>query len=54
MNFSNENGCPLSVKSVLTRIYFVKSWNFGMVVSAVFLGIFKRKSYLLKVSQIRR
>ena len=49
MNFSAKNGCPLSEKCFLTGPYFAKCcWNLGMVVSAVFFGISKKKVYLLK------
>ena len=55
VNFSSENGCPLSEKNFLAVPYCVKScWNLDMVVSADFLGISKRKGYSLKVLQIKR
>ena len=53
-NLSYEIGCLWSAERVFAGLYFAKScWNLGMGVSAVFLGISKRKGCLLKVFQIR-
>ena len=39
-NFSDENGCPLSVKCVLGGpCCVINYWNLGMVVYAILLGI---------------
>ena len=55
MNFTDENGCQLFVKSFLAGPYCAKCcWNLVMAVSANFLGISKKKGYLFKLSQIRR
>ena len=47
--FSNENGYPLSLKSVLAGLYCAKGcWNLVMVVSAIFLGHPKEEGALNK------